>query len=194
MFITNYPEYMESGVAGPNPTPWFGVDAIDGDYGDWIMVGPGSEYTQRDLTNDLANLPLTKLKNDGHDNDWHGVQMLCETVAYTDFTDGGSTAGTYNLKTQIPEGAWVLRTILQDVTGFTGDTSATLIVGDGTDTDRYNTGTPSIFTTATAIDMGAPSGTQIHTAAKTVTLTATSNSDWGAVAAGSLTIIIVYIV
>ncbi len=190
----NYPEFLESGVAGPNPTEWFGVDAVDGDTGDHLMVGPGSQYMQRDLTNELMSLPLFKLKNDGANNDWHGVQMLCETVTRADFTDGGSTAGTYALKTQIPAGAWVLRTILQDVTGFTGDTSAVLIVGDGTDTDRYNTGTPSIFTTAVAIDMGAPSGTQIHTTAKTVTLTATSAADFTNVAAGQLTIIIVYIV
>lgn len=189
----NYPEYLESGVAGQNPTEWFGVDPVDGDAGDWIQVGAGSMYMQRDLTNDLCTLPLVKVKNDSADNDWAGLQVLCETVTRADFTDGGSTSGTYNLKTQIPAGAWVLRTILQDVTGFTGDTSAALIVGDGTDTDRYNTGTPSIFTTAVAIDMGAPSGTQIHTAAKTVTLTVTSNADFTNVAAGQLTIKIFYL-
>lgn len=189
----NYPEYLESGVAGQNPTEWFGVDPVDGDAGDWIQVGAGSMYMQRDLTNDLCALPLVKVKNDSADNDWAGLQVLCETVTRADFTDGGSTSGTYNLKTQIPAGAWVLRTILQDVTGFTGDTSAALIVGDGTDTDRYNTGTPSVFTTAVAIDMGAPSGTQIHTAAKTVTLTVTSNADFTNVAAGQLTIKIFYL-
>jgi len=189
----NYPEYLESGVAGQNPTEWFGVDPVDGDAGDWIQVGAGSMYMQRDLTNDLCTLPLVKVKNDSADNDWAGLQVLCETVTRADFTDGGSTSGTYNLKTQIPAGAFILRTLVQDVTGFTGDTSAALIVGDGTDTDRYNTGTPSVFTTATMITMGVPSGTLEHTAAKTVTLTVTSNADFTNVTAGQLTIKIFYL-
>lgn len=189
----NYPEYLESGVAGQNPTEWFGVDPVDGDAGDWIQVGAGSMYIQRDLTNDLCTLPLVKVKNDSADNDWAGLQVLCETVTRADFTDGGSTSGTYNLKTQIPAGAFILRTLVQDVTGFTGDTSAALIVGDGTDTDRYNTGTPSVFTTATMITMGVPSGTLEHTAAKTVTLTVTSNADFTNVTAGQLTIKIFYL-
>ena len=189
----NYPEYLESGVAGQNPTEWFGVDPVDGDAGDWIQVGAGSMYMQRDITNDLCTLPLVKVKNDSADNDWAGLQVLCETVTRADFTDGGSTSGTYNLKTQIPAGAFILRTLVQDVTGFTGDTSAALIVGDGTDTDRYNTGTPSVFTTATMITMGVPSGTLEHTAAKTVTLTVTSNADFTNVTAGQLTIKIFYL-
>jgi|SRR3990167_5245251 len=189
----NYPEYLESGVAGQNPTEWYGVDPVDGDGGDWIQVGAGSMYMQRDLTNDLVNLPLVKLKNDSADNDWAGLQCLAETVALADFTDGGGAAGTYALKTQIPAGAWVLQTIIQDVTGFAGDTSAALIVGDGTDTDRYNTSTLDVFTTIAAIDGGAVSGTKIHTTAKTVTLTITAGSDWGLVTAGALTIKIFYL-
>jgi hypothetical protein len=190
----NYPEYLESGVAGPYPTEWFGVDAVDGDAGDWIAVGTGSRYMTRDLANDLTQLPLQKVKNESLDSDYTGWQVICETVLRADFTDGGSTSGTYVMKQTIPAGAWVLRTILQDLTGFTGDTSAALIVGDGTDTDRYNTGTPSVFTTAVAVDMAAPSGTQIHVTAKSVTLTITSAADFTNVTAGQLTVKIIYFV
>lgn len=112
-----------------------------------------------------------------------------ETVAYSAFTDGGSTAGTYNLKTSIPAGAVFARTLVTGVTGFAGDTSAVLTVGDGTDVDRYNTGTPSVFATAAAgADVGAPSGTLFHSVAKTPKLTITSGSDFGAVSAGALTV------
>jgi hypothetical protein len=190
----NYPEYLESGVAGPYPTEWFGVDAVDGDAGDWIAVGTGSRYMTRDLANDLTQLPLQKVKNESLDSDYTGWQVICETVLRADFTDGGSTSGTYVMKQTIPAGAWVLRTILQDLTGFTGDTSAALTVGDGTDVDRYNTGTPSVFTTAVAVDMGAPSGTQIHVTAKSVTLTITSAADFTNVTAGQLTVKIIYFV
>jgi len=115
-------------------------------------------------------------------------------VTRADFTDGGSTIGTYALKATIPAGAWVHQTILQNVTGFTGDTSATIQVGDGTDVDRYSTGTPSVFTTVAAADLGVPSGTKIHTAAATVTVTITSAADFTNVAAGQFTIKIFFYV
>lgn len=112
-----------------------------------------------------------------------------ETVAFDDFTDGGSTAGTYDLGVSIPAGAVFARSLVTAVTGFIGDTSAVLVIGDGTDVDRYNTGTPSVFTTASAgIDAGAPSGTLFHSTAKTPKLTVTSGSDFTAVSAGQLTV------
>lgn len=121
------------------------------------------------------------------------LNKISETVAFGDFTDGGSTAGTFDLSTQIPVGATVLRAVLTALTGFTGDTSAVLIVGDGSDGDRYNTGTPSVFTTAAnGLDLGAPSGVGYHAAAATVTLTVTSGADFTSVSAGSLTIEIYY--
>lgn len=195
MFIPFDPKFAHSGVNGAYPVLFAGTGAPDGDGYPWLQAPIGSIYQQLDRTNNLVTRTFTKLKASGVDTDWvAGLQCITETVAYTAFTDGGSTSGTYNLKTTLPEGAWVLRTVIEDLTGFTGDTSAVIIVGDGTDTDRYNTGTPSVFTTATAADLGAPSGTQIHTAAKTVTITITSGSDWGLVTAGSLTIRLYYLI
>lgn len=111
-----------------------------------------------------------------------------QTVRLAEFTDGGSTVGTLDLNHTIPAGAVFLQSAVTGITGFAGDTSATLQIGDGTDVDRYSTGTPSVFTTAAAgVDMGVPSGTKWHTAAKTPKLTITVNSDWGAVTAGVLT-------
>lgn len=115
-----------------------------------------------------------------------------ERVTRSQFTDGGSTAGTYTMKVQIPVGAEVVKTLITNVTGFIGDTSAVVIVGDGSDTDRYNTGTPSVFATAAMVAMGAPSGTLVHTAAIKPVLTVTSASDFTAVTAGAMTIRIIY--
>lgn len=111
-----------------------------------------------------------------------------ETVAKSAFTDGGGTSGTFDLSCTIPAGAVFAQTIIDQITGFTGDTSATITVGDGTDVDRYNTGTPSVFTTAAeGVDAGVPSGTKFHSAAKTPKLTVTSNADFTNVAsAGSV--------
>lgn len=110
-----------------------------------------------------------------------------QTVAFSEFTDGGGAAGTLALAASIPAGAVFARSLIDQITGFTGDTSAVLTIGDGTDVDRYNTGTPSVFTTAAAgVDAGAPSGTLFHSAAKTPTLTVTSATDFGAVSAGAV--------
>ncbi len=120
------------------------------------------------------------------------VDYIEERVTRSQFTDGGAAAGTYTMKVQIPVGAEVVKTIITNVTGFIGDTSAVLIVGDGSDTDRYNTGTPSVFTTAAMVAAGAPSGTLVHTAAIAPVLTVTSASDFTSVTAGAFTIRIIY--
>lgn len=123
------------------------------------------------------------------------LRKITETVLYSQFTDGGSTSGTYTLTAgTIPAGAIVLFSSVSAITGFTGDTSAVITIGDGTDVDRYNTGTPSVFTTAAnGVSVGAPSGTQYHTAGKSVVLTVTSATDFGAVAAGSVTVNLYYL-
>ena len=115
-----------------------------------------------------------------------------ERVTLSQFTDGGAAAGTYTMKVQIPVGAEVVKTMVTDVTAFAGDTSAVLVVGDGTDVDSYNTGTPSVFASAAIVAMGAPSGTVVHTAAKAPVLTITSNADFTSVTGGALTVRIIY--
>lgn len=121
------------------------------------------------------------------------VVVYQETFAYGDMTDGGGAAATFDLSHSIPAGADFLKTTIHALTGFTGDTSAVITVGDGTDVDRYNTGTPNVFTTAAAgVAMGAPSGTTFHAAAKTPKVTITSNADWGSVSAGQVTVTLFY--
>ena len=123
------------------------------------------------------------------------LRKITQTVAYSAFTDGGGASGTFTLtEGSIPAGATVLFSAVTAITGFTGDTSAVITIGDGTDADRYNTGTPSVFTTAAnGISVGAPSGVQYHAAAKNVVLTVTSATDFGAVSAGSVTVPIYYL-
>jgi hypothetical protein len=123
-----------------------------------------------------------------------GVVMdyIEERVTRSQFTDGGSTAGTYTMKAQIPIGALTAVCLVTDVIGFTGDTSAVMIVGDGSDTDRYNTSTIPVFTTAAMVAAGAPSGTLPHVAAIAPVLTVTSASDFTNVTAGAVTVRIVY--
>lgn len=181
--------FHESGIAGAGPALWYGSDAPDGDAGDWAKAPVGSRYFQKVGAGGIWH---EKTANAGLNNDWRAkAGSIVQTVAYTDFTDGGSTAGTKTLTGTIPVGATVKRAYILALTGFTGDTSATINIGDGTDVDRYMTGNPSIFTTAAGeTDLGTPSGTAYHTAAKSIILTATSASDWTAVAAGRMTVVV----
>ena len=120
------------------------------------------------------------------------IRVIQETFALADMTDGGSAVATYDLATAIPKGAVVMQSFLDAITGFAGDTSATIQLGDGTDVDRYSTGTPNVFATADHISAGAVSGTAYHSAAKTPKATITAGSEWGSVTAGQVTITIFY--
>jgi hypothetical protein len=116
------------------------------------------------------------------------LQVFEETVALAQFTDSTGTTGTYVCTFDLPVGFWLHRAILTDVTGFAGDTTATIQVGDGSDADRLSTDTPSVFASATIIDIGAPSGVLPVTTAYKPKITITAGSDWGAVTAGALTL------
>lgn len=121
-----------------------------------------------------------------------GLRAYSQTISSTDFTDGGGTSGTKALNVSIPAGAVFVRTLITALTGFTGDTTAVVKVGDGTTTDRYSItsgSSASVFTTAAAgIDPGAASGTLFHSAAKTPTVTVTSGADFTSVVAGTMTV------
>lgn len=121
------------------------------------------------------------------------LRSIKQTFVKADFTDGTAAVGTVVMGAAIPLGAVVTRTLLTDVVAFSGDTSAVAILGDGTDTDRYNTGTPSLFATAASVDAGAVSGTAYHAAAITPTLTVTTGSDFTALpATASVTVTVFF--
>ena len=109
-------------------------------------------------------------------------------ILYTDFTDGGAASGKYTCKFELPVNFFAERCILTDVTGFANDTTAVITVGDGSDVDRLNTGTPSVLSTVTILDLGVPSGTRAVTTAYKPVLTVTGASDFTSINAGQLTI------
>lgn len=192
--ITNAPKVFESAVAGAAPQEWFDTVAVDGDRGPWVTAPVGSRYCKKSAT---VQTWYTKMKADGRDDDWvEGAGLGCLTFRFTRamMTDGGAAVGTYAYTGQaIPVGAHVLRALLFNVTGFTGNVSAALTLGDGTTADRYNTSTIDVFSTAAALTCGDVSGTAYHAAAKNVTVTITSNSDFTSVTAGAATVRIYYL-
>lgn len=188
------PRSLHNGVFGRHPATWVGLGALTGASANWLQQRVGSLYGQIDRTNNLFNGWWVKQKAfaTGLDDDWGpvgGVLVLSETVAYSQFTDGGGTSGTYVMKQTIPAGAIALRSRIGNIVGFTGNTSAVITIGDGSDVDRYNTGTPSVFTTAAqGVDAGAVSGTAWHTAAIQPVITITSGTDFTLVTAGRVTV------
>jgi hypothetical protein len=124
------------------------------------------------------------------------VETLTETHLASSFTDGGSTSGTKQFTAAVPLGAILLGSKTLVNAGFAGDVSAALIIGDGSDTDRYNTSTINVFTTAAAgVESGVPSGNKLLTAANKPTLTVTSSTDFTLVltGGGSITVSLFYI-
>lgn len=109
-------------------------------------------------------------------------------ILFSQFTDGSGAAGTYQVQFELPVGFFVERSQLLDVTGFTGDTTAAITIGDGSDVDRYNTGTPSVLTTISRLDLGVASGTRFIATANRPTITVTGGADWGSIEAGALTL------
>jgi hypothetical protein len=128
--------------------------------------------------------------------DGERVRLVTYRQSFTraQMTDGGSTSGTLALSTTIPAGAVFVQSMLTNLIGFTGDTSASIQVGDtGGDVDRYSTGTPSVFTTAAAgADLGVPSGTKFHADAVVPDVLITSNADFTNVSAGSADIALMW--
>lgn len=180
----------ESGVYGQLPAVWMNTAAVDGDALPFVRAPVGSLYGLLDKDNRLLQWYVKRSAGQVN-SDWGllgGGMVIQQYVTYADFTDGGGTSGTLDLSTVIPAGFFALRSNVRDLVGFTGDASATLTIGDGTDADRYNTGTPSVYTTAALLDVGAISGTAWHSAAKTPRLTVTSGTDFGLVTAGSMTV------
>lgn len=122
------------------------------------------------------------------------LNYIQERVRRADMTDGGSTTGTRQLAAEIPIGAEVQAVRCKVITPFTGNSSATIQVGDGSDVDRYHTGTPSVFSGGgNGVAMGAPSGTRYFATANRPTVTITGGSDFTAITQGEVELTIAYL-
>lgn len=180
-----------SPLLGAPPRVLYGEVAVDGDAAPFAQAPLGTLYLRK--VSAYHTQLWQKVQDTNSDYDWRCVAgTIVETVLYSAFTDGGAAAGTYVLDSDIPAGAYVDNASVYVNTGFTGNTSAALTIGDGTDVDRYNTGTPSVLA-AGWVDVGLRSGAPHHTAAMaTVTLTVTGATDFTAISAGSLTVALHY--
>lgn len=124
------------------------------------------------------------------------IKVLTQQILATSLTDGTAAVGTVSMTGAIPAGAILLASKVTVTTGFAGDVSASLQIGDGTDVDRLMTGTPSIFANAgTGIETGVPSGAKLVLTVFNPVITVTSAADITPVIAGAgdMTVSIYYL-
>lgn len=183
MRIVNTAQFTPDSIDGNQPEILFSLEARpDGDVYPWKDAAIGTINVAK-LSNEHVEISV-KLQDDNSDYDWHVTDgLIAGYLTKADFTDGGGASGTFTTTASIPLGATVDYSFVKNVTAWSGDTTAVITIGDGTDVDRYNTGTPSVLSTITYLAVGAPSGTAYHAAAKTVVVTVTGGSDFGAIAA-----------
>lgn len=182
----NYPE----GSSAPQVLT---MDAApDGDASPWAEAPIGSVQYRK--VSSLHIQEWRKVKDEDLDSDWRVVYGCISSgvIAFDDFTDGGAALGTYEMADTIPAGAVVDFSTGNVVTAAEGESTLTVQLGDGSDADRYSTGTPSAAA-AGVINMGIPSGVRHHTAAITgPVVTLTEDDDYTDLTAGEWQFSIVY--
>jgi len=124
------------------------------------------------------------------------LDVLQETHAASTFSDGGAAVGTKTMSGSLPLGAITIGTKVQVPAGFAGNVSASATIGDGSDVDRYHTGTLNVFAAAAdGKESGPPSGSLLHTAAVQPVITVTTSTDFtlALTGGGIITVAIYYI-
>lgn len=192
MLINNNRGYYEPALAASIQGLTQGSD-IPSDSSFFTAQALGSQYF-RTITGGYE--VWTKVANDGLATDWLGEGAIMDTFGTADMTDGGSTTGTFVMTGDVPAKSFGHQAVALNITGWAGDSSCTIQVGDGSDADRYSTGTPSVFSSLVYLSLGAASGTAAHAAAVTSpTITLTSGSDFTSVVSngsGEVTVLLTY--
>lgn len=108
-----------------------------------------------------------------------GTHVMKIAATLTDFTDGGSTSGTYAYTAEkLPAGAIVQNSVIH-IKRETGASTLTMEIGDGSDADRFNASSDPSLDTVGIVSGGAPQGTALCDAETSITLTVTEGSDFG---------------
>jgi hypothetical protein len=130
-----------------------------------------------------------------------GLRKVGQWVTYDEFTDGGGASGTKTLAKQIPAGSFVLGSKVKVTEGFSGDTTAVMDIGDGSDADLFSLTTHNVLSAASNLVEGAAAGTASDSYSgivpiasdTTITLTVTGASDFGLITAGKMFVEVFYL-
>ena len=111
-------------------------------------------------------------------------------ILFSDFTDNTDATGTYTSTIVLPVDFFISRCVLVNLTGFTGDTSAAITVGDGSDVDRLHAGTPSVLASLAALELGVPAGTACVATAFSPVCIVTGGADFTSISAGGFDLVV----
>jgi len=118
--------------------------------------------------------------------------VISEAIVYSGFTDNGDATGYIDLSTDIPASSVVIGWKVVTSTGFTGDTTAVVSVGD-TDVDRFSSVTTGSVLAAGTVGSQPKDGVNAFCAAATTPrVTVTGGADFGSISAGAATVYIYY--
>lgn len=125
----------------------------------------------------------------GHET--HAIEVEIDRSA---MTDGGGTAGTYDLAEQLPKGAIPLGWTAEVLTAFSGNASAVIQVGTAADPDRFSADTAQSVFAAGLVGSAVIAADALKGvgAAQTIRVTITSGTDFTAVSAGKLKLRLFY--
>ncbi len=124
------------------------------------------------------------------------IGVISQTIAFGDFTDGGAAAATLDLTATLPAGAIPIAWRAQTTTAFATVTTMTLLVGITGDTNKFSEGDGQAIQAVGWYGdsaLGQAEGVDAINAAQTILLTATEDSEWGDVTAGTFTIYFYYL-
>ena len=122
-----------------------------------------------------------------------GIRRVFQNVKYSDFTDGGAADGTLNLTKQLPVGAFVLGVKVTVKTGFTGNTTAVMSVGNADDANKYSDNTTVNVLAAGVVGESPEDPLEFIATATTVKLTITGASDYTLITAGEADVEVFYL-
>jgi hypothetical protein len=183
---TNYIYLTSSGVLTVNTTD-FPTDTAHVPLAT-ILAGVSGDFDFSDITDSrgramfsVVGAPPTR-------------KLVSQTIDFDDFTDNGDASGYIDFTTaDVPAGSLIVGWKAVVATGFTGDTTGVIEVGVSGDTDAWSSdAAQSVLASATV--GSAPQASEAFVgAAATPRVTVTGGSDFGLVAAGSMTVTVFYV-
>ncbi|MCP4376269.1 MAG: hypothetical protein GY794_08865 [bacterium] len=120
-------------------------------------------------------------------------KLVSQTLDFGSFTDNGDASGYVDFTSgSIPAGSIVTGWKAVVSTGFTGDTTAVIEVGESGDSDAYSADVAQSVLAAATVGSAAKEALAFVGSATTPRVTVTGGADWGNIAAGSMTVTIYY--
>ncbi len=111
---------------------------------------------------------------------------ITQTVAFGDFTDGGGTSGYADVTIPIPIGGLPIGWTADVTTAFAGTAGIGMEVGIAGDTDKYSGSSEGVDSAVLVGSLVSLDGWDTISTARTIRITLTDTTDFGAITAGEM--------